>query len=97
MARHLRDHSLALIALIVALGGTSYAAVQLSAGSVGTKELAKKAVTAKKLAKGAVRSPQVKDGSLLEQDFARRRAAGRSHRTAGPAGNPGQPGARRFR
>jgi hypothetical protein len=49
----------ALIALVISLGGTSYAALQLPAGSVGAKELKKNSVT----------SPKVKDGSLLVKDF----------------------------
>jgi hypothetical protein len=50
---------IAMIALAVALGGTSYAAVVLPAGSVGTKQLKKNAVT----------SVKVKNGSLLKKDF----------------------------
>jgi hypothetical protein len=50
---------IAMIALAVALGGTSYAAVVLPAGRVGTKQLKKNAVT----------SVKVKNGSLLKKDF----------------------------
>jgi hypothetical protein len=49
----------ACIALIAALGGTSYAAVTLAANSVGTKQLKKNAVI----------SSKVKDRSLLAKDF----------------------------
>lgn len=49
----------ALIALFVALGGTTYAAIRLPANSVGTKQLKNGAVTAQK----------VKDHSLLARDF----------------------------
>jgi hypothetical protein len=59
----------ATMALFVALGGSSYAAVQLSNGQVKTKHLAKNAVKAKKLAPDSVNSGKVKDGSLLAQDF----------------------------
>jgi hypothetical protein len=48
-----------LAALLVALGGTTYAALKLPKNSVGAKQL--KA--------GAVTSPKVKDGSLLAKDF----------------------------
>ena len=42
------------IALVVALGGTSYAALNLPKNSVGTKQLKKNAVTTKKISNGAV-------------------------------------------
>jgi hypothetical protein len=61
-------HHLALIALFVALGGTSYAAVQLPAGSVGTKQLKKNAVTAKKIRNGAVTSVKIKDNDVKGAD-----------------------------
>src|SRR5437763_15906565 len=55
---HLRAPSPALmvsmIALIVALGGTSYAAYTLPKNSVGTSQLRNKAVTTKKIRNGAV-------------------------------------------
>jgi hypothetical protein len=50
---------ISVIALFVALGGTSYAAVQLSKGQV----------KARHIAKNAVNSAKVKDGSLLGKDF----------------------------
>ena len=46
---YLRRHHVALLALVIALGGTSYAAVQLPKNSVGTKQLRTKAVTPAKL------------------------------------------------
>jgi hypothetical protein len=67
----------ALLALIVALGGTSYAAIKLPKNSVGNKQLKKNAVTGSK----------VKDGSLFSNDF----AAGQLPR--GPKGDPGSQGA----
>jgi hypothetical protein len=45
--------------LAIALGGTSYAAVNLAPGTVGTKQLKRNAVTSLKL----------KDHSLLARDF----------------------------
>jgi hypothetical protein len=66
----------ATMALFVALGGSSYAAVQLSKGQVKKKHLAKNAVVSKK----------VKDGSLLAQDF----MAGQL--PAGPKGDTGPQG-----
>ena len=58
---------LAMIALVAAMSGTSWALVR---NSVGTKQLKKNAVTAAKKRKNAIRSAHVKDGSLLRQDFA---------------------------
>ena len=50
----IRHNAIALVALFIALGGTSYAALSLPAGSVGTRQLRNRAVTGAKLAKGAV-------------------------------------------
>lgn len=44
----------AVVALVVALGGTSYAAIILPANSVGTKQLKKHAVTPAKIAPKAI-------------------------------------------
>jgi hypothetical protein len=46
---HVRMNLIAYLALFIALGGTSYAAINLPAGSVGTKQIRNGAVTAKKL------------------------------------------------
>ena len=46
----------ATMALIVALGGTSYAAIALPANSVGSRQLKRDAVTNSKLDSGAVTS-----------------------------------------
>jgi hypothetical protein len=51
---HVKHNLVAYLALFVALGGTSYAAINLPAGSVGSKQLRSGAVTNKKLAQGAV-------------------------------------------
>jgi hypothetical protein len=53
-----------LIALFVALGGTSYAVFKLPKNSVGTKQLKKDAVTTAKLKKESVTGLKVKKGSL---------------------------------
>jgi hypothetical protein len=68
----------AVIALLVALGGSGYAAVALTlpANSVGTAQLKSNAVV----------SSKVKDHSLLKADFASGQIP------AGPRGAPGAPG-----
>jgi hypothetical protein len=77
---------IACIALAIALGGTSYAAVNLAPGSVGNKQLKRNAVT----------SLKVKDHSLFARDF----KAGQLPRGArglkgdkGDKGDGGAPGA----
>jgi hypothetical protein len=82
---YMRRHHLALLALFVALGGTSYAAVRVPANSVGPKQLEANAVT----------SAKVRDHSLLARDFAADSLpAGPAGATgdAGPQGPKGDPG-----
>ncbi len=55
---------ISLIALIVALSGSSYAALMLPAGSVGTRQLAKGAVSTSKIKNGAVTGSKVARNSL---------------------------------
>jgi Collagen triple helix repeat (20 copies) len=86
----------ACAALIVALGGVSYAAAVLPKNSVGTAQLQKKAVTraklkknavtGDKLMKNAVTSVKVKDATLLAADFKP------GQLPAGPQGPKGDPG-----
>jgi hypothetical protein len=54
----------ACLALMVALGGTSYAAIKLPANSVGTKQLKKGAVTGVKVKKNALGGAQVNESTL---------------------------------
>ncbi|HWN74079.1 MAG TPA: collagen-like protein [Solirubrobacterales bacterium] len=68
----------ATLALFVALGGASYAALQLPKNSVGTKQLKKSAVTAQKIAKGAVTKAKL--------------GADAQAALTGPAGPKGDPG-----
>lgn len=71
----------ATIALFVALGGSSYAALQLPKASVGGRQLKPNAVT----------SPKVKPGSLLLSDFSRSQRAG-LRGAQGPRGAQGAQG-----
>lgn len=66
----------ALLALTLALGGTSYAAITLPSNSVGAKQLKRNAVTGAK----------VRDKSLRARDFAD------GQLPSGPAGLKGNPG-----
>lgn len=59
----------ACLALLVALGGTSYAAVVIPRNSVGTLQLQRNAVKAAKINPNAVRTGHVLDGTLLAADF----------------------------
>jgi hypothetical protein len=78
---------LASIALGVALGGTSVAAVsQLPRASVGTAQLKTNAVTTAKIRNNDIRSADVRNGSLLRADFRRGQIP------TGPAGPQGPPG-----
>src|SRR4051812_7276159 len=70
-------HLIAMLALFIALGGTTYAATHLSKNSVGSKQLRR----------NAVRSKHVKNHSLLKRDF----KAGQLPK--GDKGDPGTPGA----
>jgi hypothetical protein len=58
-----------IVALIVALGGTGYAAVVLPANSVGSKQLKKNAVSGKKIKKNAVTGAKVKNNSIKGADI----------------------------
>lgn len=85
----------AFLALLVALGGTSYAAIVLPASSVGTTQLKPKAVTGAKIAASAVTSSKIKDRSLRAKDFAAGQLpTGRQGQTGtqGPQGDTGTAG-----
>ena len=76
MLAYVRRHHIGLLALFIALGGTSYAAVKLPRNSVGAQQIRAGAVKEGKLAKGV--------RTKLEQ----RAAAG----ATGPQGAPGPAG-----
>jgi hypothetical protein len=66
--RFLRRNTIALLALFIALGGTTYAATALPANSVGAKQLKKNAVINKKIKANAVTGAKVKNNSLTGAD-----------------------------
>ena len=68
--RFLRGNTIALLALFIALGGTTYAATALPKNSVGTKQLKRNAVTAVKIKNGNVTSGKLKNGSVTNAKIA---------------------------
>ena len=76
---------MSVMAVFIALGGTSYAAVKLKANSVGSRQIKNGQVKRQDLAANSVDSSKVPDGSLGLRDF----AAGQL-----PGGAPGQQGER---
>ena len=92
MRGFVRNNAVGLLALFVALGGTSYAAIKLPRNSVKSAQIAS----------GAVGSEEVKDGSLRGKDFAKGQlpagdpgpqGAPGAQGPQGPAGRDGAPGA----
>ncbi len=73
---------LSVVAVFIALGGTSYAISQLPKNSVGAKQIRKNAVNSKK----------VKDRSLLARDFKQGQLPAGKPGPAGPAGATGPAG-----
>jgi hypothetical protein len=80
--RHVRRNLIAYLALFVALGGTSYAAVKLPKNSVGSAQLRNNAVTSKK----------VRNGSLLARDFKAGHLPAGGQGPTGPQGDTGPRG-----
>jgi hypothetical protein len=74
----------ALVALCVALGGTSYAATKLPRNSVSSRQLKNNSIT----------SPKVKDRSLKAQDFAAGALPAGERGLQGPQGDRGPQGER---
>jgi hypothetical protein len=84
----------ACLALLVALGGTSVAAVsQLARNSVGPAQLQTGAVTNPKIRNNAVNSAKVAPRSLLRSDFAAGQLPAGPIGPQGPAGPAGPAGA----
>ena len=64
LLRHARSNAVGYLALTVALGGTSYAAVALPARSVGPKQLKANAVTSAKVKNRTLRLKDFKVGQI---------------------------------
>lgn len=83
----------ASMALLVSLGGTSFAAAtQLAKNSVGTAQLKSNAVTNPKIKNNAVNSAKVANRSLLRTDFAPGQLPAGPTGPQGPAGPAGAAG-----
>lgn len=64
IAESIRSKAVVLIAALLVLCGTTYAAAALPKNSVGTKQLKKGAVTAKKVKKNSLTGNQIKESTL---------------------------------
>ncbi len=67
---HLRSQAVAYVALFVALGGTSYAAVRLPRDSVGAKQIARNAVGASEIRPHAVGASELHAGAVTSTALA---------------------------
>lgn len=90
---YLRRHHVALFALLVACGGTSYAAARFPANSVGSSAIKRNAVIRAKIHANAVNSAKVADHSLLAKDFKAGQLPTGAPGAKGPAGARGATGA----
>jgi hypothetical protein len=88
--------AVALLALFVAFGGTSYATVHalVPANSVDTAQIQNDSVTRAKLAHYSITSVLVKPGSLMASDFAPGQLPAGPQGATGPAGPVGAAGAK---
>ena len=79
----------AILALVLALGGGAYAATKLPRNSVGTAQLRNGAVGAAKIRNNSINSAKVRDRSLTARDF---RAGSLPRGARGPQGQRGETG-----
>ncbi len=83
---------MATLAVFVALGGTSIAAVALKRNSVGSRELKSGAVRTSDLRRNAVTTSKVRNGTLLSKDFKAGQLPAGAPGPTGPAGSRGPTG-----
>jgi hypothetical protein len=86
----LRGQPIGLLALFIALGGTSYAVTSLPANSVGTKQVINGSLLAIDFKKGQL--PQGPKGDPGQQGAPGNSGANGAPGARGPAGPPGPPG-----
>jgi len=86
----------ACTALVVAMGGTGYAAITLPKNSVKARQIATNAVGAAEIRSGAVRSAEIRDGALLRTDFKAGEVPVGPQGPQGPQGVEGDPGEAAF-
>lgn len=67
--RHVRSNVVAYLALLVAMSGTSYAAVQIANGSVTTRKLANNAVVSAKVRNEGIKSIDVRNNAIGSGDL----------------------------
>jgi hypothetical protein len=79
----------ATLALFIALGGSSYAAIKLAKNSVRSSHIKNAQVKRADLARNAVNSTKVADGSLLGEDFRAGQLPAGPQGPAGPKGDTG--------
>jgi hypothetical protein len=89
---HVKHNAVGYLALFAALGGTSYAAVRLTPGSVTSRALARGAVTHTKLATNSVDARNIISGTLTRGDFAPGTLAALTNGSKGAAGGKGAAG-----
>jgi hypothetical protein len=80
----------ATLALVLAMGGTSYAAYSLPHNSVGSLQIRSAAVKNSDIGGSAVTTSKVHDGTLRYQDFAPGQLPAGPQGAAGPQGPAGQ-------
>jgi hypothetical protein len=82
---------MATLAVFIALGGSSYALIELPRNSVGSTQIKRGAVGPSEIRTNAVRSRDVKRRSLRLSDLSKRARGALRGRTGAP-GPPGSPG-----
>jgi hypothetical protein len=89
---YLKRHHIGIMALFVALGGTSYAATQLPPNSVGTRQIRGGAVTSRSIHNGAVTPAKLSPGlnALLHKRAPRAEAVWRDPTIAAAISASGQ-------